>query len=272
MEKIACEWSRIPVLKNGIIVACDIHQEWLLSWWWERYHAENTFPVTFVDFGMSIDACDWCHERGDVISLPIDGSFVVPREEIPLDLAAQWEKIYGPELWLARPHWFKKPFACLQSPYQNSIWIDLDCEIMQSIDDLFSETDSSSQLALVREYGTEHLLFMHPDVRYNAGVICFQHGTEIMKKWAQDAILRNAFFWSDDALLSALIYELQWPVKELCPLYNWRMAQGVNINAIINHWVGSWGKAFIKSRGGIKSIVQQYSIKPSTEPKMSPMG
>ena len=250
-----CEWKRLPKKERGIVVACDREQEWLLEWWWKGYAFENHFPVSFVDLGMSETAKKWCTAHGEIITLSIDTSFVKSKENILLEHVQEWEGFYGPTLWIARPHWFKKPFACLHSPYQKSIWMDLDCEILKPIDDLFTYCNSESHLASGREYKTEHLPYLHEDVRYNGGVIVFWHGSPIISKWAEHAILRNSDFWSDDALLSALINEFAFSISELPLLYNWRLAQGINLNAVIHHWVGSAGKAYIKKYGGLKNTL-----------------
>lgn len=253
-----CKWKRIPQKAEGIICGCDCQQEWLLSWWWDGYRSENDFPVTFMDFGMSSKAQKWCAERGEVIALNLDASFIKGKEEISLDSARQWEDFYGPTVWKSRYSFFKKPFALLHSPYQKAIWIDLDCEILGSIEEIFSTCDPISQIALVREHATAHLPKFHIDGRYNGGVIGFVHGAKMIQKWAEDAVVRNQDFWSDDALLSALIREYEVPVVELSELYNWRLAKGVNVNAIIHHWVGSAGKSYIKHFGGIKHPLHLY--------------
>lgn len=253
MKKNRCEWQRTPEKGCGVIVGCEQTQEWLLPWWWERYSAENDLPVTFVDVGMTHAARTWCASKGELILLGIDSSFVKSKEHIPVDVAQYWEGFYGPTLWASRPHWFKKPFICLSSPYQHSLWLDLDCEILSSIGDLFSER---AQLALVREQATEHFPRLHPETRYNGGVIAFAHGAEIIRDWAQAALVRSGEFWSDDALLSALIYEKEWPVAELSEIYNWKLSKGLNLNTVIHHWVGSAGKAYIKKHGGIKEHYQ----------------
>jgi hypothetical protein len=56
--------------QSGIIVGCDANQEWLLPWWWDHYCKHNSYPVAFVDFGMSEAALAWCQEKGQCISLP----------------------------------------------------------------------------------------------------------------------------------------------------------------------------------------------------------
>jgi hypothetical protein len=97
---------------------------------------------------------------------------------------------------------------------------------------------------------------LHPDIFYNGGVIVFAHGSEILPKWAEAAIARNHCFPGDDFLLSTLIYELKFPVRELPEIYNWALCWGLNINAIILHWVGVSGKVYIKNHGGIKPALQ----------------
>ncbi len=258
MLKDRCEWQREPEKENGILVGCDSRQEWLLEWWWERYSAENDFPVTFIDFGMTQQARNWCQHRGEVISVSMDSSFVKSKEEICLGEANMWEVLYGSTLWEARSNWFKKPFACLHSVYKKTIWIDLDCEILRSIGCLFSACNAECPLALVREHGTENFPKLDPRVYYNGGVIVFFHGSEIIRKWAEDSILRNGHFWSDDNLLSALISEHLVSVMDLPDLFNWNFMWGVNIHAIIFHWVGRKGKDYIDEHGGIKHKLRPF--------------
>jgi hypothetical protein len=252
-----CAWKRKPEKEYGVIVGCDSAQEWLLEWWWERYSAENAFPVSFVDMGMSPSAQQWCRKRGELIALNLDMSFIKLRKEIEPELVHKWDysSEVSPDIWESRSKWFKKPFALLHSPFKRSVWLDLDCEILGSIHALFSQ-DASSELALVREYASSHLPRIHPDVRYNGGVIVFAHGSEILQKWAGAAVTRNHCFPSDDVLLSALIYEWQFPVLDLPEIYNWVLRWGLNINAIIHHWCGPAGKAYIKNQGGIKPALQ----------------
>ncbi len=257
MLKNRCEWQRAPEKERGILVACDCHQEWLLAWWWERYSAENNYPVTFIDLGMTKDANKWCQERGEVIAVHIDSSFIKSKEEMDPEKVQHWERFYGSMLWISRPNWFKKPFACLHSRYQKTIWIDLDCEILQPVDDLFLECTSVSEIGLVREFESEHLPRMHPEVFYNGGVIVYSHGSEIICKWAQESIVRNGSLLGDDKVLSALIYELQWPVVELPAIYNWKFIWGFNENAVIYHWFTT-GKTYIKNHGGIKPALEAY--------------
>jgi hypothetical protein len=252
-----CRWQRAPKAEKGIIVGCDLHQEWLLEWWWNLYSSKNTFPVTFADFGMSEHAKKWCASHGELISVDIDTSFVKSSSEVSFIRREKWEALYGSSFWVLRHSWFKKPFACLLSPYEITIWIDLDCEILTKLDDLFTSCMGSSQLALVREYGVNHLPRWDPEVIYNGGVLVFVHGCDIVMQWAQGCLERSDEFWGDDPLLSKLIAEHRLDVAELPLEYNWKFHWGINMNAHILHWMGKQGKDFIKSHGGLKQSMQK---------------
>jgi hypothetical protein len=247
-----CEWQRSPEKEKGILVGCDCHQEWLLQWWWERYSAENDYPVAFIDLGMTKDAKEWCQKRGEVIPIHVDSSFIKTMEEIPIDFRKKWKKNLKSSSWATRSAWFKKPFACLNSPYQNTLWLDLDCEVLGSIEEIFSLYSSHFPLGLLLENKT-----LHPP-HFNGGVIFFAHGLELIQKWAEDTIGLNACFWADDHILSALIDKLQFPVMELPEIFNWSPGKGVNANAIIYHWQGYHGKMWIRDYGGIKHILQSF--------------
>lgn len=254
---LSFQWKRQPKEKFGIICGAERTQEWLLPWWWSRYSESNNFPVTFCDFGMTEEMKSWCAERGEVVPIEIDTSFVSPRSEIDPELAKQWETWHGWKVWNKRHSWFKKPFAFLNSQYEKGVWIDIDCEILGSLEPLFSQCDLSSQMALVREYSTDHLPKLDPGTRYNGGVVVFQHGAPLIEKWAEGAVSLNRQFAGDDTVLSHLIYQHRFDVVELPEVYNWRMMRGLNLDAVVIHWVSS-SKNYIRSHGGLKPALDAY--------------
>lgn len=164
------KWSEGGINCDGIVVGSDITLEWLLPWWWENYRKYNDFPVIFVDFGMSRDMKKWCKERGAVIRIPPIELFVAEKKEIDPSLKLEWEKKYGCSVWEDRKAWFKKPLACLQSPYHRSIWVDLDCEVRGSLRELFSCCHLSSEIAVAKE--RPHPI--HKTIIYNSGVVVFK--------------------------------------------------------------------------------------------------
>ncbi len=243
---------------RGVLCGCDSQQEWLLPWWWERYSEENSLPVTFVDFGMTDKARRFCAERGRLVTLEVDTSFVKARSEIDPVLAQEWEERHGWTMWNARRSWFKKPFAFLSSPYQRTLWMDLDCEVLSPIEEIFDLAAPSGELALVREFCSQDLPLGDPQMRYNGGVVLFQHGSPLIVQWADAATRQNHLYSGDDHLLSNLIYEQKIDVVELPEVCNWRLCRGFNLNAMIVHWIGSGGKNYIRLHGGLKPSIDAF--------------
>jgi hypothetical protein len=258
MNKALTRWQRNPILNRGVICGTDAQQEWLLPWWWSRLRDYNDHPVAFCDFGMSSEAREWCRERGSVIPITFNVSLVASKEEVAFELVEKWEHCYTSTVWDFRHVWFQKPFALLQSPFQRSLWLDLDCEVLGSLDPLFEMCTEESQIGIMREFNLTHLPRYHPEALYNSGVIVCVHGAPLIEKWAEGALSQTHQFWGDEVLLSHLINQMGVPVVEIPGIFNWRVSQGININAIICHWVGGGGKTFIQQYGGFKPTLERF--------------
>ncbi|MBM3193073.1 MAG: hypothetical protein FJZ59_02425 [Chlamydiae bacterium] len=222
---------------EGILVASDSHQEWLLEWWWEKYTKHNSYPVAFVDFGMSSKMALWCKEKGDLI--PFSFEVAVSANEKIMTLA---KNSYGDEITHTRSCWFKKPLATTLTPFDKTIWLDLDCEVLGPLDPLFTY----KHVSLAKD-------IKEPNT-YNSGVIVYKKNSPLIEKWAAASKNGSTNYVGDQNLLSFLIHSENIKIDELPEEYNWRMCQGININAQIIHWVGLWGKEIIKKFGGLPSI------------------
>ncbi len=242
-------------MTRGILIAADAKQEWLLPWWWSNYAQENSLPVAVVDLGMSREARAWCSERCILISTDRNVRFIKHKEELEQSTIQKWEEIYGKTVWQAREAWFQKPSACLCSPFELTLWLDLDCEILGPLDALFAMLPEQAELGLVREplirQGDPALMF--GEVLYNSGVLLFRRNASFLQRWAEESRLKNGQFWGDQQILSRLIFSENIPVHELPEIYNLQPSSGINLEARIIHWVGSWGKEFIKKHGGLKA-------------------
>ena len=233
------------LLEKGVLVGADRTIEWLLPWWWQKYILCNTLPVAFVDFGLTDAVKKFCEERG----------ILIPLDSLPPEVFAcsnpEWAKSYGPSYEKARQGLFKKPLALMKSPFEITLWTDLDCEILKSLDSLFSLAKESSYLSLAREVSDGN--FPYPI--YNGGVILYRKGNPILQEFAEKAVSDAKHFWGDDRLLSFLIDRASFSIDPLPSHYNWRISQGVPAGAAIIHWVGEWGKNYIKTYGGISSLL-----------------
>ncbi|MBM3197880.1 MAG: hypothetical protein FJZ58_01320 [Chlamydiae bacterium] len=234
-------------MEKGILVASDARSEWLLPWWWERYRACNTYPVAFVDLGMGVASRLWCEERGYVLQ----GEKSSPQEPVEERLAS-WEKIYGKSYKQVRQAWFQKPLACLISPFETTVWLDLDCEVLSSIQELFSYVEEKKELAVCREISSYTYC--------NSGVIVFKKKCSLLQKWADLCVYSAASYWGDDHALSEVVLAHRERCGELPFIYNWRISQGIPLQAKIIHWCGEWGKAYIAKRGGLKADLVAYPL------------
>ena len=240
-----------PLKVNGVMVASDKKLEWMLPWWWTRFKATNDLPIAFVDFGMSPEARAWCQSRGQLISFDTSMDFVVPDEEISKDLKEKWNSIYlVNNFWKARRFWIQKPFAMLLTPFENTLWVDIDCEFMKNIAPIYEFLDDLGfavcpEPDFTNEMNQAKGLSQPKQKIFNAGVILYRHGNRLMLDWAKTLVDKNGLFPGDTGTLSELLFVNKIQVKELPPIYNWRMAVGENPEAAIIHWVADYGKRHI---------------------------
>jgi hypothetical protein len=235
-------------VEKGVLVGADEAIAWLLPWWWERYIASNNLPVAFIDFGMEEKTRQWCEERGRVIPFQED----IEGEVLPIEIINKWKKSYGESYERMRSSWFKKPVACLLTPFKQTVWIDLDCEILSSIEGVFSFLTEGKELAAALETETNKGV--------NGGVVVFQQGSSLVRDWNALAKRDRGKYWGDDRVLSEVIKENLERFSVLPDGYNWRISQGVPLHAKIIHWCGQWGKIYIKEHGGLKGLIEKGSI------------
>ncbi len=237
------KWNKKePIADEGIIVGSDLSQEWLLPWWWEHYRRWNNYPVAFIDFGMSQESKAWCKKRGSLISLPVADIFVAEKNQIDSEVISAWEGAYGREFWHNRNGWFKKPLACLLSPFQKTIWIDSDCEIRGALKEVFDFCEHSSGIAIAKEQNDKQPLAW---VGYNSGVIVFKRGVVLLEEWADHSFERNHEYPGDQDILSVIIHDKNLKIGDLPLIYNWSRCSAINPQAVILHWHGNYGKATI---------------------------
>lgn len=227
---------------DGVIVGCCQNQEWLLPWWWMHFRMHNEYPVTFFDFGdMSSLARNFCSKRGGLVNLAPVKNHIVLEKNLTENCKSQWES-EGVNLNVSRSAWFKKPFACLQSPYKRTLWIDLDCQIRKSIEPIFEFCENSLNMAIAAEPDIIQLLHQNSgilcygEIEYNTGVIVFKHGCNIIQKWAKMCLQRNDSFRGDQEALSRMAFENDLQLPLLLPIHNCRELDVKSV--IIFHWLG----------------------------------
>jgi len=209
---------------KGILTGADVHMEKYLPWWFGHLRKYTDLPVAFADFGMSSKAKEWCLERGQVFEVPEQPT--AQKEDVAH--RETWEKAYTSAVWTRRKAWFQKPLACLKTPFSSTLWLDLDCEVCKPLN--FSD----SACALVPEGSG-----------YNSGVIVFQQGALFLQAWVNESLQNHSLHMGDQDALSRIVQD----VEHLPAIYNWRMRDGFNPDAVIVHWVGVWGKEYLDRFG-----------------------
>ncbi len=229
--------------KNGILVASDENTESLLPWWWDRYSSYNSLPVAFVDFGMSLKMREWCSEKGEVIPFPEN-------------------RVYEGHFDNSRNAWFKKPAAHLLSPFEQTLWLDIDCEVLSSIECAFSFLHENTELAICYGSAVETPKGLETafdaETLCNSGVVVFKRESSMIQEWAKKALYESDKYLGDECILSELISLSKSKVSLLPEVYNWRMCRGFPLYAKIVHWKGEWGKKYILKHGGLKPMLEKF--------------
>ncbi|MFA5250198.1 MAG: hypothetical protein WC371_02165 [Parachlamydiales bacterium] len=242
-------WIRWPAITagHGVLVALSSKLEWILPWWWHFYASHNSYPVTFVDFGLSKKAQKWCREKGSLVRLKSIAPFMTAEKLIDQNLMQDWRKWYGAFKPQMRKCWFQKPLAMLQSPYQKTLWLDIDCQIRGPLEPLFQALENFEIACMPEDAASQKIhrrfkLTQKDQLLYNSGVVAYIHGSKTIEAWAKAVPKNNHLFFGDQDLFSEIVYQNQTPVHNLPPTYNALLPNGFKPQDLIRHYMGSEGK------------------------------
>lgn len=227
----------------GIILGANQGSEWLIPWWKNSFFKHNDLPITFFDFGLSLQSKKLVDSFAQRVELSLDNAFIKSKKSIEPSLIARWEDLYGDVLWTSRLGWFLKPFALEKAPYKLNLWLDLDCEVCGSLLDMQNLLSPSQTLSIAKDPSRKHI--------YNSGVILFKNNCSLISDWANACYETNHLFVSDDEVLSNLLKEEQKTLRILPETYHF-VPNNYDENALIVHWMANWGKQFIELFGGFQ--------------------
>lgn len=232
------------LLSQGVITACSKELEWMLPWWWYHFSSYSNVPVLFVNLGMSDKGLNWCHERGFVLDLPNLGEYV---NEVDPGLAQKWRSLVGGNLFDVRRKWFQKPFCFISTPFYQNLWIDIDCQIVKSLEPLWQFMCDEQKIYIRLERDVTHEAYLAHALRkenqrlYNSGVVGFFHGNSLIEDWVDRAYYHNELYLGDQDALSASLYGQENSVCLLESKHNLFFDEE-NKDPHIIHWVGGRGK------------------------------
>jgi hypothetical protein len=239
---------------KGILIIANKKQEWIIPWWWYNYRKFNVLEVSFLNCGMSKKALHWCEKKGRVITLDKE-SIVFSKKEVNKANQKRWETANGKQIWEKRKIWFLKPFALLKTPYDETFYMDLDCEVKMNVEPLFSYCRHKSgfscayEMDFFQKYYQKEKEILPKEKVINTGVIIYKKNCSFLQFFAQEALARHHEFFGDQNLFQRLIFEKSIPFNPLPAEYNFISHLKLDsTNASIVHWGGSSGKETIKSQ------------------------
>ena len=207
-------------MNKSWVVGVDYNMEDLLPWWYENVKKWAPEPdITICDFGLTKPVKAWAKEHADTF------------------LEYTIHERYA---------WFYKPRALLDAPYEYRCWVDIDCEVMAPIDDIFDyPTDDKIALTHDKVRGDEWW--------WATGVNVAKGSPKILRDWAY--ITEHSNMRGDQEVLFQMIvddYSYHEMIVEMPIEYQWLRIQLVNgedsPNKKIVHWTGPTGKAHIREK------------------------
>ena len=202
------------------VVGVDYNMEDLLPWWYEnikKWAPEQ--DITICDFGLTKPA---------------------------KALAKEYADTYLEYTIHERYAWFYKPRALLDTPYEYRCWVDIDCEVMAPIDDIF-KYPTDDKIALT------HDVCRGEDWWWATGVNVAKGKPKILRDWSY--MSEHSQLRGDQEVLRAMIQEDSSynDMIVLMPIeYQWlriQLALGQDSpNKKIVHWTGPAGKKHIREK------------------------
>lgn len=237
----ATEWRSDSLIGgDGVLVGTDHDLESWLPWWYANLCKHNDLPVTVIDFGMSLPMKQWCQQRWEVI--PLDLPVSLFKNRMPLIE----EKVGRKKMrFMKRWCWFRKPFAFLKSPYTRTLWLDIDCLVLEGLNELFRYADNPYGVAMGVDLRQEKIqrkinagILKPGEHNFNSGVIPYQHGAPLIQQWAQAVIDFEDYFLSDQDIFSRLVGDLHADIPIIPQKYNWLVPElGISKEAIVLHFM-----------------------------------
>ena len=179
---------------------------------------------------------------------------MIPASQIPhLQILQERGWLYEAENWLEEglkgPEpsiFFRKPLMMKESPFERTLYLDLDCHVLGDLSPLFSLQLGSTKMAVrtahdsyeMKAIGTSKSMSIQS---YNSGVVLFEHPSSGLDFWISLLNREIYSFSTDDRLLSFAISTYELVVTCLDPKYNWLYHWGPNPQAVIWHWIGEAG-------------------------------
>lgn len=208
-------------MTKGFIVGCDKEQEWLLPWWLDNFTRHNWHDVVVFDFGMS--------------------------KRMRRKASAWFDRVIG--LRTLSKGWFNKPVAIAASPFDLSVWMDLDCEVRGDLGGLFYHASKGFAVAPDKYARSLPSVREQPwakDAWFNSGVVAFSKQSPVPREWLS-AMAGRGTIRGDQEVLASIWPKVEKRVYALPRKYNNLRLEGLKDDALVWHHTGPLGKMHIRN-------------------------
>jgi hypothetical protein len=206
---------------EAFLTGCDESHEWMLPWFFKNYKKHCNKPLIFSDFGLS----------------NLGRAIVRKNVHAVMNLGE-----------IEEYNWFRKPLSMWKSPSKKTVWIDLDCEIKENIDDIFDLLEPN-KLAMVED---KPWTKRRGHKWHNSGVVGFIDKPIILSQWC--GAVRK--YYKEEKGDQEVLDRILTPITKLSCIadlpneYNVMRLQteldGYNGKIKIMHWTGEKGKDKIR--------------------------
>jgi hypothetical protein len=206
---------------EAFLTGCDESHEWMLPWFFKNYKKHCNKPLIFSDFGLS------------------DLGRAIVRKNVHAVMNLGEIEEYN---------WFRKPLSMWKSPSKKTVWIDLDCEIKENIDDIFDLLEPN-KLAMVED---KPWTKRRGHKWHNSGVVGFIDKPIILSQWCGAVRKYYKEEKGDQEVLDRILTPITKIslIKDLPNEYNVMRIQteldGYNGKIKVMHWTGKKGKEKIR--------------------------
>ncbi len=224
---------------EGILVAFDAAMQPLILWWYNTLRKYSSKPIAFVNFGgISKNVKNWCKSHGYYYD---NEKYVLnfKKIKVPIKYKKKWSDLIKGDVTDIRPFWFTKPIALMHTPFEKTLYLDIDCEVKDSIDEIFTYLNGN-EMALCEDLSEFSNINKNKKEKvFNSGVIIYKSKSKIIEKWAELSLDFSHDFLGDQDLLSHIIYKYKYKPKILPIYWNWHAVLKENEKTKISHWSGS---------------------------------
>ena len=204
---------------NSFCTGVDFNQQWMLPWWLSNMYEHHTAEkITICDFGMSESWAEFAKKNCDeYIKFPT-------RKEMA---------------------WFYKPLALAKTKGNKKCWIDLDCEILENISDIFDYTEPDKIACTEDPYHGW-------GCKWQTGVFAIENNSKLLEVWSHRCI--NLTNRGDQEILWDIVKDSGMQhIVQLPDDFNWlRLAieekKKWTTRPRVIHWTGQIGKDIIKQK------------------------